>query len=288
MSKPKPAQLWTENFWRAVTPETLTVGYHRAEPGWRSPDKSVVQTDFDMWYVAGGSGEVLTDGKWVAFAAGDLITLKPGSRYASEKAGADGFQVYFAHMLPFGRNDRGLNGVLAEAWPVRISLLHRPELVSLFDALLEAHATRPLHHSLSVRGLTLQLLDVVFGELRQIRARPPAERAHEEILQARSAIEASYATALTLDDIAKGCGLSTSHLRALFRRQFGVPPIEYLLRVRIREAKLLLARGERVKEVARRTGFSSQHYFCRQFRKRTGMTPSEFMLKHARRPGLRP
>lgn len=283
MPKRRAVQLWTKGYWRAVSPETLTVGFHKAEPGWRSPGKSVVQTAFDIWYVAAGSGEVLADGQWIAFAAGDLITLKPGSSYESEKAGADGFQVYFAHVLPFGRSDGGLNRVLAEAWPARMSLLHRPEFPDMFARLFEAHATRPLHHSLSVRGLTLQLLDVVFGELRQMGAQPPAGRAHKEILRARSIIEASYAAALTLDDIAKDSGWSTSHLRALFRRQFGVAPIEYLLRVRIREAKLLLARGERVKQVAHRTGFSSQHYFCRQFCKRTGMTPTKFALRHARR-----
>ena len=287
MSKQKAARLWTDEFWHAVVPETRSVGFHRAEPGWHSPSKSVVQTDFDIWYVAYGSGEVLTDGKWVAFAAGDLITLRPGSTYEREKAGPEPFQIYFAHVLPFGRDDRGLNAFLSEVWPVQMSLLHRPEFVNLFERLFEAYATRPSHHSLSVKGLTFQLLDILFRELRQTGARPPAGRAHVNVLRARSVIEANYATALTLDDIAKDCGLSTSHLRALFRGQFGVSPIEYLLRVRIREAKLLLARGERMKEVASRTGFSSQHYFCRQFRKRTGMTPTEFMQEHARVISLR-
>jgi two-component system response regulator YesN len=62
----------------------------------------------------------------------------------------------------------------------------------------------------------------------------------------------------------------------------GCPPIEYLRRVRLREARLLLARGKRVKETAHAVGFGSQHYFSRAFKQRVGMCPTEFAALHAR------
>ena len=96
-------------------------------------------------------------------------------------------------------------------------------------------------------------------------------------------MESGYARDLRLRDIAKGCGLSSSHLSALFVRYFGVPPVEFLLRVRLREAKLLLAKGARVKDAAEVVGFHSQHYFSRLFKSRTGMSPLEFTRRQARR-----
>ena len=282
MPRGKRPRLWAGEFWRAVNPETLSAGFHRAEPGWLSPVKNSVQTDFDVWYVAAGTGEVLIDGQWHAFEAGDLVTIKPGRSYQRERTGRPvPFQIYFAHGLPFGREDRGLNTALAEAWPLKMSLLHRPELVGIFNRLFEAFATRPPGPSLAVKGLTLQLLQVIFDELRRA-PRPKAPRASVNLLRAKELIETAYAGDLRLADIAKGCELSPSHLSALFARHMGLSPVEYLISVRLREAKLRLARGARVKEVADAVGFHSQHHFCRLFKKKTGLTPTGFSRLHAR------
>lgn len=278
-----PPRLWTEDFYRCVNPETRSAGFHKAEAGWASPLKDALQTDFDVWYVAAGSGQVLVDGRWQAFETGDLVMLEPGCTYQREKAALDDpFQVYFAHLLPFGRRDHVLDAALARAWPMRISLLHRPDFVGLFNQLFEAYATRTPGYSLALKGLALQLLHVIFEELRHAPARKPA-RAHLNVLQAKRLIEAEYSTGLRLSDIAAHCGLSASHLCSLFRRHLAASPIEYLLHVRLREAKLLLARGARVKEAAYAVGFGSQHYFSRLFRKKTGMSPTEFSLRQTRR-----
>jgi AraC-like DNA-binding protein len=269
-------RLWTRAFWAAVNPEVAIVGFHRSEPGWLSPPRDYVQTDFDIWYVASGRGAVQVDGTWHGFGPGDLLCLKPGTRYQRERTDdADPFQLYYTHVLPFGRRDGGLNAALAAAWPMHLPVQHRPEFLRLFTQFFEAYATRPARDSLTVKGLALQVLDAVFDELQQ----SPARRSpglHGGLLQAKALIERSYADPLTMSDLARAGGLCASHLSALFSRELGVSPIEYLLRVRIREARLLLARGLRVKEVAQWTGFRSQHYFCRQFRQRAGVTPTVF------------
>jgi AraC-like DNA-binding protein len=269
-------RLWIDAFWAAVNPEVAIVGFQRTEPGWLSAPTDLAQPDFDLWYVASGRGAVQVDGIWRQFSAGDLLCLKPGNRYQRERTDdADPFHLYYAHLLPFGRRDGGLNEALAAVWPLQMSVLHRPEFLRLFALFFEAYATRPAHDSLTVKGLALQLLDVVFDEL-QHAPRGPRSGGHVGVLQAKALIETSYAEPLTIPDMAAAAGLCASHLSALFSRQMGVSPFEYLLRVRIREARLLLARGLRVKEVAQRTGFHSQHYFCRQFRQRTGQTPTDF------------
>jgi AraC-like DNA-binding protein len=209
--------------------------------------------------------------------------LRPGALYQGERTGThDPFQIYFTHILPFGRDDGGLNDALARAWPLRMSMLHRPELAGIFERLFEAYATRTDDGSLAVRGLALQLLHVIFQELREApSARPP--RACLGLLRAKGLIEKEYARDLSLDEIAAHAGISASHLSALFTGHFGHPPIEYLVRVRLREAKLLLARGMLVKEAAHAVGFHSQHYFSRAFRQRTGLSPTEFAEQHARK-----
>jgi AraC-like DNA-binding protein len=272
-----------DELYRRVDPEVLTAGFHKAEPGWISPVKDVVQTDFDIWYVAAGKGAVLIDGRWHSFEAGSLLTIAPGCSYQRERTDdADPFQIYFTHLLPFGRGRRELDRALARIWPRKMSLLHRPEFVGLFERLFEAFATRRAGLSLALKGLAMQLLHVIFEELGK-GTTPDRPRADLSLLQARQMIEREYAQDLRLADIARHCGLSVSYLSALFTQHFGLPPVEYLLRVRLREARLLLARGTRVKEVADAVGFHSQHYFSRLFSKRTGSSPIRFSRLHTRK-----
>ena len=276
-------RLWTGEFLQHVCPETLLVGFHKAEAGDVSPMYNNLIRTFDIWSVAAGSGAVLVDGRWVSFVAGDLVALKPGAYYQCDKADAHApFQIYYVHILPFGRQAGAWNDQLARAWPLKMSLLHRPELTPIFDRLFETYATGADAHALAVRGLTLQLLDGIFQELRRAPATTPA-RAYPSLLRAKALMETQYSRALRLNDIAAHSGLSVSHMTALFTRHFGHAPIEYLVRVRLREAKLLLAQGARVKEAAAAVGFCSQHYFARAFKQRTGVSPTEFAARHARR-----
>ena len=275
-------KLWSDDFYHSVDPVTIRVGLHRAEPGWVSRRIDARQTDFDTWYVAAGVGAVQVDGQWHEFGAGDLVCLRPGSLYQRERASeAEGFRIYFAHLLPFGREGHPLNAVLAEAWPVRMAVVHRPAFLSLFDRLFEAHATRISGYSLTVNGLALQLLDAIFDELRRTGSSTP-QRGAFCVLRATEFIEAHYQRRLTLADIAAHADCSPSHLSALFAQHMGCPPIEYLLRVRLRQARLLLARGERVKQTAHAVGFNSLHYFSRAFKQRLGVSPAQFAALHAR------
>ena len=75
--------------------------------------------------------------------------------------------------------------------------------------------------------------------------------------------------------IAKAVGVSSSTLRAAFRKVLGTSLGKYALSVRMREAKrLIMEERFSIKEVAARTGFSSQAYFCYAYRAFYGHPPS--------------
>jgi AraC-like DNA-binding protein len=82
---------------------------------------------------------------------------------------------------------------------------------------------------------------------------------------------------LSNERLAKEANMSEVYFRKRFKEIYGVTPHQYLLELRIRQAKLLLSeRAATVTAVSEACGFSSVYHFCRAFKQFTGMTPKEF------------
>lgn len=80
-----------------------------------------------------------------------------------------------------------------------------------------------------------------------------------------------------LCDIAKSAFVSERECLRLFSSSLGISPWQFLLSCRIRDAEELLRKGEgTVSDVAYRVGFNSLSHFSSLFRRKHGMTPSEF------------
>lgn len=99
-------------------------------------------------------------------------------------------------------------------------------------------------------------------------------------------IQNHYQEAMTLETMAEYLRVSTSHLSHEFRRQCGMAPIEYLLYIRVENARQILALTDRpIYEIAEQMGFSDVNNFTRQFKKRTGMTPRDYRRGQKRQGG---
>jgi len=75
----------------------------------------------------------------------------------------------------------------------------------------------------------------------------------------------------------------------LFRRFYELcacAPGEWLAEQRIHDAKVLLERGYTVKEVSVALGFQQSPQFCREFRRRVGCTPSNYVSEQSSQPKL--
>lgn len=74
--------------------------------------------------------------------------------------------------------------------------------------------------------------------------------------------------------------ISEDYLSRIFKKEIGMSPWEYLIRLRISMAKKLLThKTATISEIAEMVGFSDQAYFCRVFKKYTGRSPLSFRRK---------
>lgn len=82
---------------------------------------------------------------------------------------------------------------------------------------------------------------------------------------------------LSNETLATHLGISEVYFRKLFKAQYGMTPKQYILDVRIGKAKQLLPdRTYSVTAIAEQCGFSGVYHFCKIFKQKTGLTPTEY------------
>src|SRR5690242_8840484 len=96
------------------------------------------------------------------------------------------------------------------------------------------------------------------------------------LVRARDLLHAESSRNPTLDELAGAAGLSRAHLARQFAQTFGVSPHQYLVQLRLDQAKRALAAGASATEACYQVGFESLGTFSASFRRRTGMSPREW------------
>lgn len=93
-------------------------------------------------------------------------------------------------------------------------------------------------------------------------------------------IHQNYSRDISLDDIADYAGISKSSVLNLFRNYIHITPISYLINYRLNEAAQMLSKTEKkIHTISNETGFHNVDYFCRLFKKRYHLTPTEYRKK---------
>ncbi|WP_028978674.1 helix-turn-helix transcriptional regulator [Sporocytophaga myxococcoides] len=99
---------------------------------------------------------------------------------------------------------------------------------------------------------------------------------YKRIVQAKLYIVNHYANNIDLNDISDEAYFSKFHFIRLFKSIYGKTPHQYLTKVRIDNARLLLAKEISISEACSIVGFDSVSTFTGLFKKIVGVTPAAF------------
>ena len=91
-----------------------------------------------------------------------------------------------------------------------------------------------------------------------------------------------YANPITLKDLSKVNAQTPSQMIRAFRKELGITPHAWLIRLRVERGTDLLKRGESIASVAAEVGFVDQTHFTRHFKRVHGETPARFLLASRR------
>lgn len=90
-------------------------------------------------------------------------------------------------------------------------------------------------------------------------------------------MEEHFAEPLSLAELARMCDRSLHRFATVFRQEVGIPPHQYLCRLRVRHAQSLLRQGTSPIVAAVETGFFDQSHLSRHFKRYCGVTPGRFL-----------
>jgi len=148
-----------------------------------------------------------------------------------------------------------------------------------------ARKIHTLHTDLESGHLTsleseARFLDMLTSLIARHADAPPAAhgpvRAALEIQRTQDYLSACYAEDISLDGLADIACLSPFHFAREFKKETGLPPHTYLIQLRVKKAREMIAAGKSIAMAAIESGFTDQSHLNRHFKRITGITPGQY------------
>ena len=218
------------------------------------------------------------------------ISMKPGIEMKSttyvfhmDYLNADSADICAVkYLTPISRHSLMLPYIIKEDHPVY------PELVKVFHEMERAYSEMQPGYELMLKALLLYATALLVPYRETENIRPQLENEHTAKLKlVLEYISEHYAEDLTIPQLSKLCFFSEYHFMRFFKKYVGISCLEYIKNLRLEKAASRLAQGGRsVLDVSMSCGFSNLSYFYREFKKKYGMTPKQFIREAPSLPFL--
>ncbi|MBR6045061.1 MAG: helix-turn-helix transcriptional regulator [Ruminococcus sp.] len=212
---------------------------------------------------------------------GEDIPVRPDSAVIFSEGSPQQYRAvcgsYVNHFLHFSCSGEDIRG-LGDA--VRFDELLPPGAIHEAEELLRMLSLEQMSESASRELCVDMLIRLLLIKLSERSARPSERRGsvHAEMLsELRAELHSNAGEFGSVAQLAGKANLSPSHFQQLYKQQFGVSCYEDLLTAKINTAQYYLGTTVlTVKEIAAICGYDNEVVFMHGFKRRTGMTPSEY------------
>ena len=199
--------------------------------------------------------------------AGDIVFIRSFEKVTFTNVSNEDISYYFISFYCEYDFDFQINTVTKEL-----------NALNLFKEIGEVHRSGAYLSKIKIAELFLKLLYLLC--LKRLEKSEVYTDKHK-LLSTIEYININYYKKITPCFLSQISGYSPAHLRRLFIKNFGVPPMEYILNKKIEMAKeiLLDAPEKTTQEIAELVGFCSASYLCKIFKSKVGLSP--FVYKNS-------
>lgn len=249
-------------------------------------------------YVVRGVGQHHFCDKTITVGKGDLFIIPPWWAHYIRSVDDKEIELVLLdfmpaflgdHLKPFSRSlfwhigqyDRtGEASEFLQPW-LHISQDKQLLVEQLLQDIQEEIEEREEGYEFSVQLNVVKLLILIDREFRKTKRRRAAVAAQrpqfDQLQDVIRYIRENFGLDIPLEQAARIAGMTPAYFSHLFKKTTGQTFVEYLHEVRIERAKELIRSGQHtMTNICFQVGFRHLSHFIRTFKKRTGMTPTEY------------
>ena len=124
-----------------------------------------------------------------------------------------------------------------------------------------------------------ELINLAIENVRSMQKTDSIVHSQKDVI--KDYIDRNYKKDISAKDVAGILGYSDVYFSKVFKQLFDDNFINYLTKIRIDRAKVLLKDVSfNIKEVGKSVGYADSNYFTKVFKRSVGMSPSEYRNKH--------
>ena len=223
--------------------------------------------DYYMLYLVDGKMYIEFDNFKGNIFAGDLLIIKPGTRYTHYNAKGSGLNYLWVHFT--GRNAEKL--IKDAHIPINCicSVKQSRDVIEYWKKMFNEFIIHDEHFNNMTSSILIEMLTCFSRQINNA--------AKTRLFKSIVYIHENYNNKLSIKDLASMENLSESYYRSIFLRTFGESPVEYITSLRITAAvNLLETTNKKLAEIAELVGYSDVYYFGKQFKKKLGQSPGSY------------
>ncbi len=123
----------------------------------------------------------------------------------------------------------------------------------------------------------LETLNIIMDSLWENDDQKNTESVIQQVEQIHQYIQKNYFESITLTSLAGVYHMDASYLSRVFSQKYGETVIAFLTRVRMEHAvELMKDQDKKLETISFLVGYDDYNYFSRVFRKKMGVSPSEY------------
>lgn len=239
-------------------------------------DKGRILNEYQLLYITDGNG-IFTyghDKQSCSITEGKMFFLLPGVWHSYKPVENSGWNEYWIGFKGSIINKIVDEGFFLHRAPV-FSIGHNERIIDLYLKAIEIGTEERAGFQQALAGIVMHILGLMYY-------RDKTRDFQDEVLinkinKAKVIMRESVYKELNPETIANSLNISYSGFRKAFKEFAGSSPSQYMLELKLNEAKLLLnTTSFTVKEISYKLCFDNPDYFSSFFKKRTDLTPLEY------------
>ena len=253
------------------------IGYYEFEDYFKPTHRINGRKDYFLAYNLNGKMKVRIRGIEHILEPGSLFLYRPFEEQCYGKGDDQSLRSYWVHFTGYGVEELLLKAELAEGSVFHIG--QRMSIVDLFDGILAEVQNKDIGYELAASSLLMTLMSAVSRRI-GADSQEKVNRIRNEIFKTVKYINDNYSRKISVKELARMAYFCRDRYARLFKEFMGVPPQQYMIRLRIQKACELMKRTSlNIAQISLMVGFNDQLYFSRVFKKYEEMTPSDYRLR---------